>query len=402
MTKQEYLNRLYSGLSGYSYEFRRDIIEAFEGHFDEGAAQGKSEEEVIDELGPVSDVIDNIRMMNGDQGSTKTANDSMNDMWKSFDQLAGTLKDTLKSVGGIVSEGVNTAVREIRDVQYTTGSANGVSGSFTDCNALLITMEMCSADIRLIAGPELRYSFAPSSSLFSSRIPELLTHSDNGTAGLILRNGGGKLNITVPSGVKSIRMGALSGDVSIIGIKTDEVIIKASSGNIVLDNAAANEFTLQTSSGDLDADHTYFSSLRFQTKSGDANLKYTNGNPFIKTVSGDIDIRYHESKQILAEAASGDIDIECTCSSISAATLSGDIDINTDAPVSMVSAESKSGDIICILHDENYTAEMSTVSGSIENRTGIPELRQSKRSLRVGMGSGRVELYTKSGDIELR
>lgn len=402
MTKQEYLNRLYSGLSGYSYEFRRDIIEAFEGHFDEGAAQGKTEEEVIEELGPISDVIDNIRMMNGDHGANRNTNDSMNDLWNSFDQLAGTLKETMKSVGGIVSESVNTAVREMREVQYTTGSANGVSGCFTDCNALLITMEMCSADIRLIPGEELRYSFTPANSLFYSKIPELLTHADNGTAGIIVRNGGGRLNITVPSCIRSIRAGALSGDISISGIKTDEIIIKATSGDIILDNTAANELTLQTSSGDLDADHTWFSSLRFQTKSGDADLKYTNGNPFIKTVSGDIEIKYHESRQILAEAASGDIKIECTCGSINAATLSGDIDINTDAPVSMVSAESKSGDITCILNDENYTAELSTISGSIENRTGLPEIRASKRSRCVGSGSGKVGLYTKSGDIELR
>jgi uncharacterized membrane protein len=78
MTKQEYLNALRRSLYGYPEDFRKDIIDAFEGHFLEGFAQGQTEEEIVENLGTVEEVMENIHMMNGEPASGKKEEDEFN------------------------------------------------------------------------------------------------------------------------------------------------------------------------------------------------------------------------------------------------------------------------------------------------------------------------------------
>lgn len=57
MTKQEYLIILQEKLEHFSRELQREIIEDYEEHFAEGLAAGKTEEEIVEELGDIEDMI---------------------------------------------------------------------------------------------------------------------------------------------------------------------------------------------------------------------------------------------------------------------------------------------------------------------------------------------------------
>ncbi|MDD5621739.1 MAG: DUF1700 domain-containing protein [Actinomycetota bacterium] len=51
MNKKDFINKLSSYLGGIPAEERHDVINDFEDHFKEGAAEGRTEEEIADSLG---------------------------------------------------------------------------------------------------------------------------------------------------------------------------------------------------------------------------------------------------------------------------------------------------------------------------------------------------------------
>lgn len=60
MTRAEYMEGLAKALKDYDEDFALDIIGDYRRHFDEAAADGRSEESVCEELGSVEDFINGI------------------------------------------------------------------------------------------------------------------------------------------------------------------------------------------------------------------------------------------------------------------------------------------------------------------------------------------------------
>ena len=60
MTRAEYMEGLAKALKDYDEDFALDIIGDYRRHFDEAAADGRSEESVCEELGSVEDFIRDI------------------------------------------------------------------------------------------------------------------------------------------------------------------------------------------------------------------------------------------------------------------------------------------------------------------------------------------------------
>ena len=57
MTKLEYMKKLQEKLEKFGKELQEEILEDYRQHFAEGENEGKSEEEIIDELGNIEEMI---------------------------------------------------------------------------------------------------------------------------------------------------------------------------------------------------------------------------------------------------------------------------------------------------------------------------------------------------------
>ncbi len=391
MTKEEYLTQLRMSLGDYPAEFQNEILSDFEDHFMDGMEQGKSEEEIMNELGTVEDVLENIRMMHDLPGKDP--------LRQNLEELSGTFIDALQSVSNVVIDGINSAVTNISENKEDRLSSD--SGTLAKPARIAIYAGTSNCDILMRYGTQLTYQFQPVFSLFSSKQAELEIQEGN-TTEFLIHNGSAKLLLTVPDSVQSIEIQSASGDCTFKDLACTEFDIRTFSGDIKAEEIQCDTMTLKASSGDITVKHVNASNIALSAKSGDIEAERCHGDIQADSLSGDIDISRHEGNHLTAKITSGDLDIDTTASEIIAKSISGDIDIKCASALIYLKAETKSGDIDIKSKDKNYTATLSTVSGSLANKAHLPADKLNKRNITVGEGSGEITLLSVSGDITIR
>lgn len=86
MTKSEYMDILKERLSRFSQELQEEILEDYNQHFTEGEKQGKSEEEIIQELGNIEEMIRELMEMDADTGQDTDISQEAEDQSGSTDE----------------------------------------------------------------------------------------------------------------------------------------------------------------------------------------------------------------------------------------------------------------------------------------------------------------------------
>lgn len=380
MNKQEYLNALRQRLGGYPPAFIDEITDAFEEHFLEGESEGLSEAEVIESLGTVDEVAENIRMMNNEQYNERPA---------------VQIETAIRRASDVISESIS-AFRENSQNNMLKDMLE-LDGSFE-----VIDIEARnSVDVHLFPADILAFRFVPVRHMLLGNNAELFTRGEGDTAVFEIPAGNGKLDISVPPGIKVVHSSSGGGDIYVRNLQLDELNAETRSGDIKIYSSECRLLTLSTVSGDLRFDSGTSSAMKLTTVSGDIDVKKSSGEAECSSVSGDIDIKQHDGRQISAHAVSGDLEIHSNALLVSAETLSGDIDLDLLGRFDTVSASSKSGDITCRPYHNDYNGTLRTASGSVKIKASIPVTEKDKRNAWVGNGSGRLELVSRSGDIRL-
>jgi hypothetical protein len=399
MTKQDYLNALREKMRGYPADFQNEICEAFEGHFAEGLENGQSEDEIIDSLGTVDDVMENIRMMNL---GNEARDQRQENLRSSLDSLSSSLHDTIRSVSSIVTDSVNMAVKNIESYKAEE-KANESEGKLdvTDGTVLKIKGTRRGAlDVFLDTGSTLSFRFKPSRSLFSSSCASLQVSQSEGTV-LFEADDNAHLWLEIPEEVEEIRINLLSGDVEVRNLTLKSLQGRTVSGDWEFDDCRIRLLSVDTKSGDIDLDDTECADIELVSYSGDLSLQKTSGNLEAKTASGDIDLDRHRADRLKAESMSGDLDVYAVSPQIELITVSGDIELNSGGRAESISCTATSGDICARIGDTDYTAVLRTVSGDISNETDLPEVKRSSKEYVIGDGLASVMLRSTSGDISL-
>ena len=376
MTKQEYLLNLKEALSSYPEDFKEEILEAFEAHFQDGLDSGLSEDEVIDELGSIEEVMDNIRMMNGDLESINRAPDPRDTIKENMTALQKNIKEITKSISEVVNQNIDisfsTRVNDLKDkvksnFNFEVRERLVIDGNF---------------DININKGSTLSCDFYPHNSIFTKFIPDLSFSSDDTTTYIILKEGGGELELTIPSDVKEIIINSRSGDVDINDLSLENIEIVSNSGDYYLANVEAINISLKSKSGDIELNNVKAHKVNASSISGDINI------------TGD-------SLDIVATSTSGDIDADLLdITSLVAKSVSGDIDIDIKGSYRKVEGYTVSGDVDMQVNYADMTLYANTISGDIDIYPDYNSLGKSQYI--IGEGRAQVSLETKSGDISIR
>lgn len=77
MTKLEYMQYVREKLQGYDREFVQEILENYEEHFEAGLKNGRSEEEICEELGNIENLLGDIQDVMGDKDLKTTKSTSL-------------------------------------------------------------------------------------------------------------------------------------------------------------------------------------------------------------------------------------------------------------------------------------------------------------------------------------
>ena len=399
MTKQEYLSALREKMRGYPADFQNEICEAFEGHFAEGLENGQSEDEIIDSLGTVDDVMENIRMMNLGYEASEQRQENLR---SSLDSLSSSLHDTIRSVSSIVTDSVNIAVKNLES--YTSEEKPGESDGRLDVTPGTVLKikgtRKGALDVFLDTGSSLSYRFKPTRSLFSSSVANLQVSQSEGSV-LFEADDNAHLWLEIPEEVEEIRISLLSGDVEARNLTLKSLQGKTISGDWEFDDCRIRLLSVDTKSGDIDLDETECADIELVTYNGDVSLCKTSGNLEAKTASGDIDVDRHRADRLRLESMSGDLDVYAVCPQTELVTVSGEIELNCDGRIENISCTATSGDISARITDTDYTAVLRTVSGDVSNETDLPETKRSSREYVIGDGLASVFLRSTSGDITI-
>ena len=381
MNKEEYLLTLREQLNGYSRDFRNEILDEFEAHFDEGIAEGKSEKEIMEELGTVEDVMNNIRMLNHEPIDS-----------------AGPESDIRKGIE-FITRGVNETISTVRDsLRNVMQDEEPLSGT-PECGSTLYIEG--NLDLSITPGDTFSYTFHRTSSLFSRSEAQLTIRSSESGTSLLVTGGSAVLQVKVPSSVTVLEVRCTGGDFDMADLLLSSLKVNTASADIEMHSVRATTMSLHTKSGDISLNSCMADELEAIAVSGDIEMHDVVSDLYAQTTSGDIDIITQNGSRAKVYSVSGDIDVRTNSINTEIHTSSGDIALECLHTGPFVSVQSISGDVDIRLADDDFTAQLSTVSGEIENRTRQKSYSHAGHQS-FGSGVGYVDVRSTSGDITLR
>ena len=361
MTKLEYMRKLQEKLEKFGKELQEEILEDYRQHFAEGENEGKSEEEIIDELGNIEEMI---RELSGD------------DLPEGFAQLDPGGR--AENAGQVTETGEEEEEQDVKDTDlkksfsYSAyykgivleGKAANVFVSRSEDNRIHVDYEVKGVSNQL----NYEYYQHEEDGVFYAGVKRRKGARDEGDSeekmvkvtlfghtiisyGNISNFSGGGQNITltvrIPKGVPKLTVKVGSGNVSVSGVELEAFEGSSGSGNVALDEVVADRMKAHSGSGNIKVSHTEFISGSLDTGSGNVKAEMIKGR-----------------------------DLKC-------GTGSGNVKV--DAAVAEYHLSTGSGSIKLRAVGASELADMSTGSGSI--RLELEGAKGMEAAVRSGSGS---------------
>lgn len=453
MNKMEYLDALKEALKDTDKDVMNEILADYEEHFQAGMENGKSEEEICEELGSIEDLVEDIREVYGTEKNQKDnkkttqeekSNEDQNGAFHfkfdkfHFDDMNG---DT---IGDVINSALNTAgevISEIdvkalsKTVKSTINQAATAFGDFTDScmNGMGFDMGSCSSkaaegtkentsrsygagndtskyDEAEESGQQEQESTVPNKLVVDGTVAEVIVKkSENGKLNLNYVNNGNERQKriyefyscqegdTVYAGVRKVGK-----SVFLMDFSEKSIIISVELP------ATMEKVQLKTANGTIDVKDCTTSSIFISSASGNLKLnKVAAKECQVKAVSGNIDVRDVITGQMKCNATSGNITAKnIETDNLSLKSVSGSLNTNT-VKAKIMNCECLSGGIkftdatvsesrikstssdISINNFEMNNADISSVSGEL-NCTSV-----TGDGLRASTVSGGIMLDVK-------
>ena len=349
MKKDEFFAQLRTAFAGMDEELLTDILCDYENHFKEGIENGKSEEEICEELGNVEE----IRQAFLDENpAAMTINVNSNSDTVGNSDIYNRFYPGIQRVNAQLTDA---------DIEIKKSSTNEVELSVTggiadDMEALKETLRVSASVGTLSIQQEKKAGISVSyaaSRLFGLKVGKY-------SAGIAI-------HIAVPEQFEKIKVKSISGDIKANNINAKTLLIHTGSGDVGVE--------------DCQADELFASSI-----SGDVNVIACKADKMdIVSVSGDIKVEFDKSAQCRAKSTSGDCKVT--------------IGNQVDAVVS-----STSGDVsVRYIGEIGLEMALSSTSGDVSAVCGeINSKGKKKVQERFGEPDSKLKASTISGDIKVR
>lgn len=424
MKKQEYMYNLFEALREFDEDVRNEIIEDYEEHFAQGAESGKTEEQIVEELGSIDELIDDLREMTGKKKrDSKKYGQYAKDATKLFDEAVKGFSGFMGAMFGTITKGAEKVTDNVMDgaESFAKSFANEFENvsvkvasktseyakEFTDNFRSAAEKNEQPVDAEVVT---------PDNFAFEN-CKKVVAETDCGNIE-VTGNDSEKLDIKYENdGTPNQKLAFKfevkeKGDTVYVSVKKQQSAANffksMACPDIVLKIAVPTTFeklTAHTMSGNINVRDMKADRFEFNTMSGDVSLKNIELNSEMtgKTMSGDLVAKDINSKELSLGSISGDCKMCGNADKVKISTVSGDAEINVNG-VKSVYVTTVSGDSEIRLSDATgFSAGVKTTSGDINmsfKDTKVNEARSGQYSF--GDGSVSINASTVSGDIYIK
>lgn len=458
MKREEYMGALQSALTGFDEELVQEIVSDYEERFRIGLEKGKTEEQIIQELGSIKDLVDELGEMqqgaetgrpfkatitiegdkvkmedntqeentgkrqNGTYYQEKSFAETFDAAMKKFGKV---LDGVMKEAGKVIedaAEQIEYHFEEAKKNHYYTYNGDGTcegtekdmegepnveqSGQGSaDCRRVVIDADIADVKVRTTKDAEPR-AVCHYYSHKTAMLYPFYAKQEGDTFYVGVRH---NQDTEKKSGFFQFSM---SPSIEIeLFLPGGIVLVDAgsTSGDMELNEVTAEELVIHTKSGDVSANYLVCDRISMEAMSGDIDLVKTIAKTTaITTKSGDCCVDRLEGvdgvAKLVVRTASGDADVKSIqAANIEISTASGDI--CADA-LQCVGAKfnTASGDIdVNDCHGEYL--ESNTASGDIEVKADYKRYSIKTQSGEISLESRHdadVAANSTSGDVDLR
>ncbi|MBR5733656.1 MAG: DUF1700 domain-containing protein, partial [Lachnospiraceae bacterium] len=133
MTKQEYMDKLREKLAGFDEDIKNEIFTDYEEHFTMGAANGKTEDQICEELGSIDELVDELNKLTGKTDKSKGIHIDEEQLKQAADNFTKTMNDTAKNIASFLGSFAATVTKGTSKFTSNVGDTAGTAfNNFTD------------------------------------------------------------------------------------------------------------------------------------------------------------------------------------------------------------------------------------------------------------------------------
>lgn len=358
MRKQEYMKKLAEIMQEYDKDFREELLANYDEHFEAGLRNGKSEEEICQELGDISNIRAEIEEMLGDMDIRTHELDK-------FTAIEATEQNNIKTIGKVSHlelslNGMNVKLMPSRDEELHVYTKDGqpiediLQEDYRGGNYIAMELSRNKTSGRNLLERMMNNLF-PQEATLIVEIPKdslfIQIKTENGDVE-VWKVDTQVLNLECTSGdilAKDIHfdtglLKAKSGDMDIQNVKGENAVFKSLSGDMKLKQVEGKEISVTTTSGNIKANTCQLYEIKLESTSGDSSLQnVVCRKADISSTSGDVNLIDCELNEIRLSSTSGDIKGRLFTQNLDCKTGSGDIDIELERRGKKVFAQGRSG-----------------------------------------------------------
>lgn len=345
MTKAEYLHILNERLGDFDKELRDEIMEDYNRHFAEGEKQGKSDEEIIRELGSIEEMIKELAEVDFATGQDKKY------------CYEGEYKEI-----NLECDVADIVLEPSEDGKIQVDYKNDGSSSYQHC----FTFYQHEKDGVFYAGVKRNTE---------RKVTFWGRNVDFGNGGRIV------LSVKIPRDMPLLSFHTSSGNVRAEGIQVNTLHGSTASGNLAVQKAVVEKLEVSTASGNLILAEVSGEKLEASTASG--NLKASKA----------------QAEELIFSTASGNIKMDADVEDCQCSTASGGMNICIAGKAKRVDISAASGNASLKLENaDGMEADIQTMSGSVDISWAGERFKRVKGgTYRYGDGSCQVNVNVCSG-----